>query len=130
MNKMAGVKKAYAIVIIVTTKENAVKMTFDKKFWNAFGFWLFKKFFISLRTSERFDRKPWINIQDAIATYKLSEISLVCNAMFDEYYVTVTSELYNGTASISFTKVTSIHYQILSKKDTTWETDIKMMFVY
>lgn len=50
MNKMAGVKKAYAIVIIVTTKENAVKMTFDKKFWNAFGFWHFKKFFISLRT--------------------------------------------------------------------------------
>ena len=39
--------------------------------------------------------------------------------MFDEYYVTVTSELYNGTASISFTKVTSIHYQIISKKDTT-----------
>ena len=46
---MAGVKKAYAIVIIVTTKEEPL-MTFDKKFWNAFGFWLFKKFFISLRT--------------------------------------------------------------------------------
>ena len=29
--------------------------------------------------------------------------------------------MYTGTMSIPYTKVTSIHYQTLSKKDTTWK---------
>ena len=32
--------------------------------------------------------------------------------------------MYTGTTSILYTKVTSIHYQILSKKDTTWKIDV------
>ena len=32
--------------------------------------------------------------------------------------------MYTGTMSIPYTKVTSIHYQTLSKKDTTWKIDV------
>lgn len=34
-------------------------------------------------------------------------------------------EFYTGTTSIPYTKVTSIHYQTLSRKETTWKIDIK-----
>ena len=57
---------------------------------------------------------------DTSATYKLSDVSLEYDAIFDEPYPTTLGELYAGTTSISHTKVTSIHYQTLSKKDTTW----------
>lgn len=35
-------------------------------------------------------------------------------------YTIITSELYAGKTSTSHTKVTSIHYQQLPKKDTNW----------
>ena len=56
---------------------------------------------------------------DTNATYKLSDISLEYDAIFDEPYATIIGEMYTGTTSIPYTKVTSIHYQKLSKKDTT-----------
>ena len=37
--------------------------------------------------------------------------------------------MYTGTTSISDTKVTSIHYQKLSKKDTTWKIDVNNLSV-
>ena len=37
--------------------------------------------------------------------------------------------MYTGTASILYTKVTSIHYQTLSKKDTTWKIDVNNLSV-
>ena len=61
---------------------------------------------------------------DTNATYKLSDISLEYDAVFDEPYATTIGEMYNGTTSIPSTKVTSIHYQTLSKKDTTWKIDV------
>ena len=60
---------------------------------------------------------------DTNATYKLSEILLEYDAIFDEPYATAIGEMYSGT-SILYTKVTSIHYQALSKKDTTWKIDV------
>ena len=39
-------------------------------------------------------------------------------------YATTIDGLYAGTKSIPYTKVTSIHYQTLSKKDTTWKIDV------
>ena len=60
---------------------------------------------------------------DTNATYKLSDISLEYDAVFDETYATSIGEMYTGTTSIQYTKVTSIHYQTLSKKDTTWKID-------
>ena len=61
---------------------------------------------------------------DTNATYKLSDISLEYDAIFDEPYATTIGEMYTGTTSIPYTKVTSIHYQTLSKKDTTWKIDV------
>ena len=68
---------------------------------------------------------------DTNATYKLSDISLEYDAVFDESYATTIGELYgetNGT-SIPYTKVTSIHYQTLSKKDTTWKIDVNNLSI-
>ena len=52
---------------------------------------------------------------DTTATYKLADISVEYDAIFDERYATTIDELYAGTGSIPYTKVISIHYQILSK---------------
>ena len=56
---------------------------------------------------------------DTSATYKFSDISLEYDAIFDGPYATSIGETYTGTMSIPYTKVTSIHYQTLSKKDIT-----------
>ena len=37
--------------------------------------------------------------------------------------------MHTGTTSMQYTKVTSIHYQTLSKKDTTWKIDINNLSV-
>ena len=37
--------------------------------------------------------------------------------------------MYNGTTLIPYTKVTSIHYQTLSKKDTGWKIDVNNLSV-
>ena len=42
------------------------------------------------------------------ATYKLSDISLEYDAIFNEPYATTIGEIYAGTTSIPYTKVTSI----------------------
>ena len=46
---------------------------------------------------------------DTSATYKLSDILLEYNPIFDETYATSIGEMYTGTTSIPYTKVT-IHY--------------------
>ena len=66
---------------------------------------------------------------DTSATYKLSDISLEYDAIFDEPYASSIGEMYSGTTSIPYTKVTSIHYQTLSKKDTTWKIDVNNLSV-
>ena len=38
--------------------------------------------------------------------------------------------MYTGTTSIPYTKVTSIHYQTLSKKDITWKIDVNKLSVW
>ena len=66
---------------------------------------------------------------DTLATCKISDISLEYDAIFDKSYATAIAELYAGRTSISYIKVTSIHYQTLSKKDTDWKIDVKNLFV-
>ena len=63
---------------------------------------------------------------DTNATCRLLDISLEYDAIFDESYATTIGKLYGGTngTSIPYTKVTSVHYQTLSKKDTTWKIDV------
>ena len=66
---------------------------------------------------------------DTSATYKVSDISLEYDAMFDEPYATTIGEMYTGTTLILYTKVTSIRYETLSKKDTTWKIDVNTLSV-
>ena len=63
------------------------------------------------------------------AIYKLSDISLEYDAIFDEPNATTIDEMYTGTTSILYTKVTSIHYQTLSKRDTAWKIDVNNISV-
>ena len=46
---------------------------------------------------------------DTNATYKLSDVLLKFDVIFDEPYTTTVGEMYTGTTSIPYTKVTSIH---------------------
>ena len=59
-------------------------------------------------------------IGDTSATYKLSDISLEYDAIFDESYATTIDDIYNSGISIPHTKVELIHYHKLSKNDTIW----------
>ena len=52
------------------------------------------------------------------------------DAIFDEPYAAAMGEMYNGTTSIPYTKVTSIYSQTLSKKDTTWKIDVNNISVH
>ena len=61
--------------------------------------------------------------------YKLSDISLEYDAIFDEPYGTTIGEMYTETTSIPYTKVTSIHYQTPSKEGTTWKIDVNNLSV-
>ena len=59
----------------------------------------------------------------------LSDIFLEHDTIFDNSYALGIGEMYNGTMSIPYTKVTSIHYESLSKKDTVWKIDVNNLSV-
>ena len=56
-----------------------------------------------------YSEKVIFSSRDSEAAYKLSDTSLEYDAISDEHYVTTIEELYAGTASVSYTKVTLIH---------------------
>ena len=61
---------------------------------------------------------------DTNAIYKISDIILEYDAIFDDSYATIIREAYIRKMSIPYTKVTSIHYQALSKKDIFWKIKV------
>ena len=67
--------------------------------------------------------------EDTAITYKLSDIFLEYDAIFNERYATTIGDLHVGTTSTPYTKVTSVHYYTLSKKDTTWKIGVNNLFV-
>ena len=115
----------------MTTQENAVKKTFDNRFAIPSHFDFFKQPIYPYGLREDLIVRLQLNSAgkvilctgDTSATYKLSGISLEYDAIFDEPYATAIGEMYVGT-SIPYTKVESIHYQTLSKKDTIWKIDV------
>ena len=110
----------------MTTQENAIKKTFDKRFAIPLDLNFFKhpvypyglKEDLIVRLEFNFSEKVIFCTGNTTATYKLSDISLEYDAIFDEPYVTAIDGMYNGTMLIPYTKVTSIHYQTLSIKRT------------
>ena len=132
-------KKSDGTTLTLATQENVIKKAFDKRFSIPLDFDFFKhpvypcdlkeNLIVSLELNS-----PWKVILcngDTSATYKLSDISLECDAIFDEPYSTTIVEMYKGTTSIPYTKVGLIHYQTLSKKDTIWKIDMNnFLFVH
>ena len=127
-----GREKSDGTALTVTTQENAIKKTFDKRFAIPLDFDFFKhpvypyglKEDLIVRRELNSSEKLILCTGDTLATYKLSDISLEYDAIFDEPYATTIGEMYTGTTSIPYTKVTSIHYQTLSKRYTTWKSDV------
>ena len=132
-----GAKKAYDTALTVTTQENAIKKTFDKRFTIPLDFDFFRhpvylydlKEDLIVRLELNSLEKVTLCTGDTSATYKFSDILLEYDAIFDELYATTIGEMYIRTTSIPYTKATSIHYQTLSKKSTTWKTDVNNLSV-
>ena len=69
-------------------------------------------------------------MEDTNAIYKISDIILEYDAIFDNPYATRIGEAYIRELPIPYIKVTSIHYQALSKKDIVWEIDVNNLSVW
>ena len=106
----------------MATQENAIKKTFDKRFAIPLDFDFFKhpvypyrlKEDLIVRLELNSPEKVILCTGDTSATYKLSDISLEYDAIFDEPHATTLGEMYTNM-SIPYTKLELIHYHILSK---------------
>ena len=108
----------------MTTQENAIKKTFGKRFAIPLDFDFFKhpvypyglKEDLIVRLELNSPEKVILCTGDTSATYKLSDILLEYDAIFDEAYATAIGQMFNGTTSIPYTKVELIYYHTLKKK--------------
>ena len=127
-----GAKKAGGTALTVTTQEIAIKKTFDKRFAIPLDFDFFKhpvypyglKEDLIVRLELNSAEKIILCTGDTNATYKLSDISFEHDVIFNEPHAITIGKMCTGTTLIPYTKVTSIHYPTLSKKDTTWKIDV------
>ena len=132
-----GAKKTDGTALTMTTQENAIKKTFDKRFSIPLDFDFFKhlvypyslKEDLTVRLELDSLEKVILCTGDTSATYKFSEISLEYDAISDQPYTTTIGVMYTGTTLLPYTKLTLIHYQTLSEKDTTWKIDLNNLSV-
>ena len=107
-----GAKKADGTALTMTTQENAIKKTLDKKFAIPLDFDFFRhpvypyglKEDLIVRLELNSIWKVILCTGETSATYKLSNILLEYDAIFDEPYSTTMGKMYNGTTSIPYTK--------------------------
>ena len=138
LTAQVGAKKSDGTALAVATQENAIKKMFDKRLAIPLDFAFFRhpvypyglKEDLIVRLELNSSAKVILCTGDTSATYKLSDISLEYDAIFDKPCDTSIGEMCTGTTSIPYTKVTSIHYQTLSKKDTTWKNDVNNLSVW
>ena len=117
-------KKSDGTALTVTTQENAIKKTLDKRFAIPLDFYFFKHPVYPYGIKEGFivifelnsAEKVLLCTRDTSETCKFPDISLEYDAIFAEPYATSISEMYTRTKSIPYTRVPSIHYQTLAKK--------------
>ena len=107
----------------MTTQKNVIKKTYDKRFAIPLDFDFFKH--------PVYPYGHQCNIQDTNAgdTNAIYKIIFDYDAIFNDPYVISIREMYIKEMSIPYTKVTSIHYQALSKKDIVWKIDINNLSV-
>ena len=104
-----GLKKALGTALAVATQENAIKKKFDKRFAMPLDFDFFKhpvyttglKEDLIVRLEFNSAEKVISCTGDTNATYKLSDISLEYDAIFEAPHATTIGEMYTGTTSIS-----------------------------
>ena len=73
---------------------------------------------LNVRLGLNYSQKVILCTGDTNAIYKASEIPLEYDSIFDEPYAATIGEMYTGTTSILYTKIT------LSRKDTAWKIDV------
>ena len=118
LRSRVGGKKSDGTALTVTTQENAIKETLDKRFAIPLDFDFFKhpvypyglKEDLIVRLELNSSEKVILCTGDTSATQKLSDISLEYDTIFDEPYATSIDEMLTRITSIPYTKVTSIHY--------------------
>ena len=97
-------KKADGIALTLTSQENAIKKTSDKRFSILLDFDFFNhivypygvKEDLIVRLELNSSEKVILCSGDTSATYKLSDISLEYDAIFDESYATTIGQMYTG----------------------------------
>ena len=122
-----GAKKADGTALTITTQEKAIKKTLDFDFFNhpVYPYGLKENMIVRLELNSA--EKVISCTGDTNAKYKLSDISLEFDAIFDKPYARAIGEMYAGT-SIPYIMVASTHYQTLSKKDTIWKINVNNLF--
>ena len=134
---MGAEKAEDGTALTLTTQENVIKKTFDKKFAIPLDFDFFKhpvypyglKEDLIMKLELNFSKKVNLCTGNTSSKYKLSDISLEYDGIFDEPYATAIGEMYNGTTSIPYTNVELIYYHTLLKKDTIWKIDVNNISV-
>ena len=132
-----GVKKLDGMALTLTTQEDVIKKSYDKTFAINLDFDFFKhpvypyglKEGLSITIELNTVKEVILCTGDTNAIYKISDIILEYDAIFDDPYVTSIREMYIREVSIPYTKVTSIHYQALSEKDIVWKIDVNNLSV-
>ena len=103
-----GAKKADRTALTMTTQENAIKKTFDKRLSVPLDFDFFRhpiypyglREDLIVRLELNSSEKVVLCTGDTPATYKLLDIWLEYDAISDEPYATTIGEMYTGTTSI------------------------------
>ena len=131
-----GATKADGTALTLTKEENAIKKTISNRFSIPLDFDLFKhptypyglREDLIARLELNSAEKILLASGDTAATYKISDIALEYDAIFDLNYAAMFENLYSET-SIPYTKVTAVHHQALSKKSENWKIDINNLSV-
>ena len=96
LKRRLGAKKSDGTALTVTTQENTIKQTFDKRFVISLDFDFFKHLVYPYRFKEDLIVRLELNSSEKVilctgdtsATYRPSDISLEYDAIFDESYAT------------------------------------------
>ena len=131
-----GATKADGTALTLTEEENAIKKTVSNRFSIPLDFDFFKHPTYPYGLREDLIARLELNLAEKIllasgdtaATYKISDIALEYDAIFDLDYAAMFENLYSET-SVPYTKVTAVHHQALSKKNENWKIEINNLSV-
>ena len=131
-----GATQADGAALKLTKEENAIKKTVSNRCSIPVDFDFFKyptypyglREDLIARLELNSTEKILLANGDTAATYKISDVALEYDAIFDLDYEAMFENLYSET-SIPYTKVTAVHHQALSKKNENWKIDINNLSV-